>query len=542
MRITNKIIQNNSLSNLNMNKILEDKYNTQMATGKKITRPSEDPVIAIRALRLRSTLADVTQFRDKNAEDADSWLTVTEDTINSVIESLEKMIEECNTGANKKWESIDKQTMIDSLKELREGIYASGDADYAGRNIFTGYRTSTKLRFQEDDNKTSYDITEKITKAVMEDIIYVKARDGADTLDSLNAGNYDTTVFDETDVYQETVHRIRLSYSDLSPDTMPKVQYYGFDATGMIVAKDLPIAVISQNGEMLYDETGAPVAPNTMEDPYLYAQGKKDAAGNDAPYAVFIPETGELILNDKAYAEMNMTRDYANTKDVNEGQISITYTKNNWKEGDLKPQHYFECTERTPDGKTIEHNKDQDVNDQIIAYDVGFNQSVRVNTLASDVFTHDIGRDVDDMISILEQVQNMESTISTLETIKKGLDPNTDKAKYEAAEKNLAAANKALTFLGEKLQKTFEHGISQMQGHHDKAKLEMTAVGTRSSKLELVKTRLDSQKSNFKDLVKDNDQVDTAEAATNLAQVKLAYDGALMATGKITENSLLNFV
>ena len=239
MRITNKIIQNNSLSNLNMNKILEDKYNTQMATGKKITRPSEDPVIAIRALRLRSTLADVTQFRDKNAEDADSWLTVTEDTINSVIESLEKMIEECNTGANKKWESIDKQTMIDSLKELREGIYASGDADYAGRNIFTGYRTSTKLRFQEDDNKTSYDITEKITKAVMEDIIYVKARDGADTLDSLNAGNYDTTVFDETDVYQETVHRIRLSYSDLSPDTMPKVQYYGFDATGMIVAKDL---------------------------------------------------------------------------------------------------------------------------------------------------------------------------------------------------------------------------------------------------------------------------------------------------------------
>lgn len=81
-----------------------------------------------------------------------------------------------------------------------------------------------------------------------------------------------------------------------------------------------------------------------------------------------------------------------------------------------------------------------------------------------------------------------------------------------------------------------------MQGHHDKAKLEMTAVGTRSSKLELVKTRLDSQKSNFKDLVKDNEQVDTAEAATNLAQVKLAYDGALMATGKITENSLLNFV
>ena len=32
------------------------------------------------------------------------------------------------------------------------------------------------------------------------------------------------------------------------------------------------------------------------------------------------------------------------------------------------------------------------------------------------------------------------------------------------------------------------------------------------------------------------------ESVSRRYQVKLAYDGALMATGKITENSLLNFV
>ena len=57
-----------------------------------------------------------------------------------------------------------------------------------------------------------------------------------------------------------------------------------------------------------------------------------------------------------------------------------------------------------------------------------------------------------------------------------------------------------------------------------------------------MKERLSSQKTSFKDLVTDNEQVDTAEAATNLSNAKLAYDGALMATGKITENSLLNFI
>ncbi|MCI6629600.1 MAG: flagellar hook-associated protein 3, partial [Lachnospiraceae bacterium] len=77
MRITNKIMQNNSLTNINNNKVQQDKLSTQMETGKKITRPSDDPVIAIRALRLRSTLSEVTQYCDKNIEDADSWLSVT---------------------------------------------------------------------------------------------------------------------------------------------------------------------------------------------------------------------------------------------------------------------------------------------------------------------------------------------------------------------------------------------------------------------------------------------------------------------------------
>ena len=48
MRITNKIMQNNSLYNINNNKLTEDQLNNMLATGKKITRPSDDPIIAIR--------------------------------------------------------------------------------------------------------------------------------------------------------------------------------------------------------------------------------------------------------------------------------------------------------------------------------------------------------------------------------------------------------------------------------------------------------------------------------------------------------------
>ena len=58
MRITTKMMQNTSLRNLNTNKAREQQLTTQMATGKKIARPSDDPVVAIRALRLNSSLPD----------------------------------------------------------------------------------------------------------------------------------------------------------------------------------------------------------------------------------------------------------------------------------------------------------------------------------------------------------------------------------------------------------------------------------------------------------------------------------------------------
>ncbi len=57
MRITNNIILHNTTSNINGNKVNVNNLNNQMTSQKKIQRPSENPVIAVRSLRLRTTLA-----------------------------------------------------------------------------------------------------------------------------------------------------------------------------------------------------------------------------------------------------------------------------------------------------------------------------------------------------------------------------------------------------------------------------------------------------------------------------------------------------
>ena len=138
MRITSKVIQNNALSNINTNKILQDKLNNQMSTEKKINRPSDDPVIAIRALRLRTNVSQITQYYEKNAPDAESWMKVTEDALSTVSSVITDMIEQCGKGANEKLTSEDRQTILDALNQLRDEVYATGNADYAGRSVFTG--------------------------------------------------------------------------------------------------------------------------------------------------------------------------------------------------------------------------------------------------------------------------------------------------------------------------------------------------------------------------------------------------------------------
>ena len=121
MRITNKIMQNNSLSNINTNKISQDKLNTMMSTQKKITRPSDDPVIAIRSLRLRSSVSQINQYYEKNAPDAESWLEVTEDAIINVTEVLTDMIKQVTKGATEQLKTGDREVIVEQLKALQIG-------------------------------------------------------------------------------------------------------------------------------------------------------------------------------------------------------------------------------------------------------------------------------------------------------------------------------------------------------------------------------------------------------------------------------------
>ena len=192
MRITNKIMQRNNLSNINTNKVYQDKLSTQMSTQKKVNRPSDDPVVSIRALRLRSNVTEVTQYYSKNIPDAESWLDVTEDALKNLTEIITSMINQSTKGSNGDLKAEDRQIILEQLKALGDEVYSTGDADYAGRYVFTGYRTDTSLSFDKEYN-TEYNITEQLGNSSITKLTKVNTGKLLD----ITAANYKDAGFDK---------------------------------------------------------------------------------------------------------------------------------------------------------------------------------------------------------------------------------------------------------------------------------------------------------------------------------------------------------
>lgn len=528
MRITNKIIQNNNLSNINTNKVYQDTLSTQMSTQKKISRPSDDPVVAIRALRLRSNVTEVTQYYSKNIPDAESWLSITEDALNNLTSIITSMISQCTKGANGDLTSSDRETILEQLKALGDEVYSTADADYAGRYVFTGYRTDTSVSFSKAQDLT-YSITQQLDADDIDTVtvINTKSASGDDLLD-MNDTNYADLDVTAVEISSTEVYRIQLAY-DACDDEVPQLSYpvQTTDADGNVSLdwQDITTELIHE-----YEDSPSP------------AERVQEASENGEELAVYIPETGELYLSDAAYSRLKNLKDDTTTSTLDESEIRVTYQKSEWAKGDLRPEHYFACTSTDADGNVINYNADYLEGlgeEQIIEYDVGFNQSIRVNSTADECFKHGIGRTVDDLVQVMEDVSDVEKIKESLEELQ---DTLTDEDELAELETKLEAVNKAYDLLQEKSQRMFESAITTMQGYLDEANLSITQCGTRSSKLELIESRMQTQKTTFETLKSENEDVDITEVAIQLSSAELTYEAALLATSKITQTSLLNYI
>ncbi len=154
MRVTNNMIISNMLRNLGNNTQRMSKYQNQLDSGKKISVPSDDPVVAARALKLRTDVAKVEQYQ-KNINDAKSWLDSTDVALGKVGDVLQKARELTVQASNSTNTPEETQKIALELKQLRVQAIHLANSSYAGRYIFSGFKTDQKL-INDDENSPGF--------------------------------------------------------------------------------------------------------------------------------------------------------------------------------------------------------------------------------------------------------------------------------------------------------------------------------------------------------------------------------------------------
>jgi flagellar hook-associated protein 3 FlgL len=541
MRITNQMMINSTMSNIQINKQQLSTLDTQLSTQKKINKPSEDPIIAIRALRLRSSLNQVTQYLNKNIPDANSWLDTTQSALDEANSIITNLYEYCTQGSTDSYSSAERNTIAESLNKLKDAFYAQGDVEYAGRYVFTGYKTDTPLTYQSDAEAADVDFT--ITQQFgREDIstktIYTNAYSNEDII-NLNVKT-DATTGNLVTPDTTTVHRLRTGYNgvkdtgftmtynntDIAIDKDGKtatVTTYKLDASGKpqvdtdgnkIVNETKTVDIDADGKFQVTDSAGKPLAVGTTTD---------KNANPSQDEILFNAATGELLLGENAYKQI-----------YSSDSFSFTYKKDNFLKGDLNPTMYYHCVDNNT-GVTYDKSTEN------IEYNINFSQKLKVNSEASDAFNMYLGRDIDDLVTSVQNVIDLENQMSKVKDMMKE-DQYSDETSQSKLSSMLEGLTKQKELAEEQMTNTFENGVGQMKEYQQQVSLAKADVGNRITRLNLTKSRLTEQKTNFTSLKSENEDIDLEEVVVGYSSAELVYNASLTAASKIVQRTLLDFL
>jgi flagellar hook-associated protein 3 FlgL len=149
-RITSGMVQRSILADLN--KINDKLAQTQAkaASGKEITKPSDDPFGAARAMALRQEQSANAQHQ-RNVQDARGWQDTTETALSSMTDAIQRARDLVTQGATDSADQSSRDAIASELEQLLAGIKQDANATYNGSYVFGGTKTDSAPYADTDD-------------------------------------------------------------------------------------------------------------------------------------------------------------------------------------------------------------------------------------------------------------------------------------------------------------------------------------------------------------------------------------------------------
>lgn len=517
MRVTNSMISNSSRSHISNSKTMLNKYEQQYTTQKKIQRPSDDPTVAVRSLKLRTTYAQLTQYAEKNVQDAMDWMDTTESAMSNISSLLTNMKSYLNQGANDPLKPDDRESVLSTLKQYVNSIFADeANTDYSGRYVFTGYRTDTSLLFQSDVKTLSYQIKEKLKYTDLSNVTVVKG-----------GANYDPSVTEGQEYVNNSattnsVYRMNLAYDNLSNEQFPEE----YDKS---IGSPIKIQISYTEREDL--DPGE--KPETIVEELEIDEDKIKHSTDPTAYdiedddIVFLYDTGEILMGKNVYADIQQKQ----------ADITVDYCKNSFEKNEIRPEMYFECL--CYDSVENEVTEYVEPSKQNINYEVNYSQTITVNTQARDAISTNIYRAIDYIEKTIEAVTNVEDKISEVE---KMIANTSDEATIETLNSLKQVLTDEKELRTAVMTEAFGKGLTMVDNAQQMVSVAVSELGAKYNRSQLTYDKLLDEQTDTEEKLSGNEDVNFEDVYINLTQANNLYQASLSATAKILGNTLLNYI
>jgi len=317
------MMTNTTLMHIQRNMRQLDSIIRQIETGQRASRPSDNPLVASRALQFRTSVRENEQFRN-NVDQGMAWMNITEATFTNINSQLMSQLRDLAVnGASGQNNLSNKQTIVEQMRSIFQQMGNAVNNTFAGQYLFSGFRTNEPPTFKTDNNR-SFVITQHFQ---LRDIS--REQSFQRLADPSNNNLVSPRLTD--------VNVLRLAFGQL--DTTPLRP-----PAGSTPLDNFPRHIDNPAGINI---AGFHVRKVSIHDPQAYAPPHmtSDAAFGAGEYPAgalpspalpvlhLIAETGELVMH--ADTAENFPR---------EG-LSVTYQRTGFRKGDINPAVYFTSRE-----------------------------------------------------------------------------------------------------------------------------------------------------------------------------------------------------
>ncbi len=523
MRITNSMMIDNLLRNLNGNLTRVNKYSSQLSSNRRIVNLSDDPIGVMNSMNARQQIRRLNQYQS-NVTTARSWAQQAESSVYEMQQTVVKMKELMVDAMGTKTES-DKKNFATQIRELTEHLLQTCNSTVGDKYIFSGFN-STKAGFEavRDENGN-------LTNVLYNGLDLTKT--GADAVtgkrieNSTNATNYQWSgELAHPQKYTISVGATdatgtKVIFTDAAGNTVTKTVTDADAAAGTIDLGDFGTVTWKNEATAPNSEeiANAIASAGSVTTPAAAVMGPKaeqaindnglrwTGALNDSTQKYSIEVNGDTLVFKNSYGSQVATHQVS-AADVANGFIDLSAQGLGRVEWDTAP---------APDAADPADTQEQalarmigsaefvtsqlgEESTQDVEFEIGFNMNFDVTFTGVDI----VGTGENNMFSILTQMT----------------------ADLEAGKSN------------DELTKY----LTKLTGIQDRFVSTLVESGVRTVKLDTMVNRYSMDAINYESIRSDVEDIDQAETIMNYKYCQSIFEQALASGAQIIQPTLMDFL